>query len=41
MPTALSVWPRLLSIPIYPHMSDADVESVIEAVQDILAVHRR
>jgi dTDP-4-amino-4,6-dideoxygalactose transaminase len=31
----------LLSLPLYPKMSDADAEDVIRAVLDIASQHRR
>ena len=36
---ALSEYPRLLSLPIYSKMSDGDVERVICAVKDVVAMH--
>lgn len=36
-PNALHAYERCVSLPIYPRMSDADQERVIEAVREILA----
>jgi perosamine synthetase len=36
-PVAEAAYPRLVSLPIYSKMTDADVDSVIAAVQDIIA----
>jgi dTDP-4-amino-4,6-dideoxygalactose transaminase len=36
---ALSEYPRLLSIPLYPKMSDGEVERVIDAVKDVVVRH--
>lgn len=41
LPTAWSAWPRLLSLPIYPTMTDADADDVIDAVSDICRTYRR
>jgi len=41
MPVALDAYERSVSLPLYTRMSDADVERVIEAVQDVAAKHRR
>ncbi len=38
---ALAEYPRLVSLPIYPKMSDGDVEKVIAAVREIVAKNRR
>jgi dTDP-4-amino-4,6-dideoxygalactose transaminase len=40
-PVAAAEFLRLVSLPIYPRMSDADVEDVVAAVRDIVANHRR
>ena len=34
-PNALAAYERIVSLPIYARMSDADVQDVVEAVQDI------
>ena len=38
---ALAEYPRLVSLPIYPKMTDDDVERVIAAVRDVLAKNAR
>jgi dTDP-4-amino-4,6-dideoxygalactose transaminase len=41
LPVAHDAFDRMLSLPIYPHLADADVDDVIEAVLDVVARHRR
>lgn len=41
LPVASSLFARSLSLPIYSKMTDADVARVIEAVADVLKLHRR
>ncbi len=41
LPMAERAHARMLALPIYPSMSDNDVEDVIEAVGDLVAKHRR
>jgi dTDP-4-amino-4,6-dideoxygalactose transaminase len=38
---ALAEYPRLVSLPLYPTMTDADVERVVEAVRDVVQRFRR
>jgi dTDP-4-amino-4,6-dideoxygalactose transaminase len=40
-PVAYEEFQRLISLPIYPRMTDDDVDDVIEAVGDIARQHRR
>ena len=40
-PQALQVYQRAISLPIYPGMSDEDVEDVIAAVESLLEIHKR
>jgi dTDP-4-amino-4,6-dideoxygalactose transaminase len=40
-PAALHAYQRAVSLPIYPGMTDEDVEDVITAVEQLIAVHRR
>ena len=40
-PTASDVYERIVSLPIYPRMSDGDVADVIDAVRAIVAQYRR
>ena len=40
-PVAYREYKRMLSLPLYPRMSDQDVSDVIEAVQDVVEKHRR
>lgn len=40
-PVAADAYRRIVSLPIYPGMSDADVEDVIAAVRGIVKGHRR
>ena len=39
-PVAEEIYRGLLSLPLYPKMTDQDVVDVIEAVRDIVAAHR-
>lgn len=41
MPVAMEQWPRLISLPLHPGLSDADAADVIEAVTEVAASHRR
>jgi dTDP-4-amino-4,6-dideoxygalactose transaminase len=40
-PVAEAEFPRLVSLPIYSRMSDADVASVVAAVQEIVETFQR
>jgi len=40
-PAALHTYQRVLSLPIYPGMTDDDIEDVIAAVEQIVAAHRK
>lgn len=40
-PNASRVFERIVSLPLYPKMTEADVQDVIEAVRGIIAQHRR
>lgn len=40
-PKAADAYQRIVSLPIYPNMTDADVDDVIEAVRSIVQRHRR
>ena len=40
-PAALHTYQRAISLPIYPSMTDEDVEDVIAAVEQIIGVHRK
>ncbi|MBI4495195.1 MAG: DegT/DnrJ/EryC1/StrS aminotransferase family protein [Chloroflexi bacterium] len=40
-PVAYREYQRIVSLPLYPRMSDQDVDDVIEAVLDIVDQHRR
>jgi dTDP-4-amino-4,6-dideoxygalactose transaminase len=40
-PKATDVFQRIISLPIYPRMSQCDTDRVIEAVRDIIACNRR
>ncbi len=40
-PAALHAYQRAVSLPIYPGMTDEDVEDVIAAVEQILAAHKK
>jgi dTDP-4-amino-4,6-dideoxygalactose transaminase len=40
-PTAYEEYTKLVSLPVYPRMRDADVDDVIAAVVDTAGVHRR
>ncbi len=34
-PAAASLWPRLVSLPLFPSMTDAEIQRVVEAVRDV------
>jgi perosamine synthetase len=40
-PVASSVFPRLLSLPIYPGMTDKNIDKVINVFTDILKKYRK
>ena len=40
-PIASATFPRLMSLPIYPGMTDKSIEKVISTVREILNQHRR
>jgi dTDP-4-amino-4,6-dideoxygalactose transaminase len=40
-PVAYREYQRMVSLPLYPRMSDRDVEDVIEAVIDVVRRYRR
>lgn len=40
-PVAYREYQRIISLPLYPRMTDRDVEDVIEAVADVVKQHRR
>src|SRR5919199_924980 len=40
-PVAMRVYPRVVSLPIYPSMSDGDVADVVDAVRAIVTRYRR
>ena len=40
-PVALDAYRRVISLPIYPGMTDEDVEDVIAAVEKIITTHRK
>jgi dTDP-4-amino-4,6-dideoxygalactose transaminase len=40
-PAALGIYRRVISLPIYPGMTDEDIEDVIAAVERIIAVHSK
>jgi dTDP-4-amino-4,6-dideoxygalactose transaminase len=39
-PTCEAIYQGLLSLPLYPRMTDRDATDVIEAVRDVVAAHR-
>jgi dTDP-4-amino-4,6-dideoxygalactose transaminase len=39
-PRSLELYPRLVSLPLYPAMTEEEVNYVIRAVKDIVAAHR-
>jgi dTDP-4-amino-4,6-dideoxygalactose transaminase len=41
LPHAAAVTDRLLSLPLYPKMSEADVQDVVEAVRKLVGVYAR
>ena len=40
-PVTMTEFNRLISLPLYPRMTDADVDDVVAAIRDIVAAHRR
>lgn len=41
LPLAEDLYQRIISLPLYPRMTEADVQDVITAVTDIIARHRK
>jgi dTDP-4-amino-4,6-dideoxygalactose transaminase len=41
IPVASGIFERVVSLPIYPQLTDADVDDVVGALVDIVAAHRR
>jgi perosamine synthetase len=39
-PNAFAAFERIISLPIYPKMSDQDVERVVKAVREVVELHR-
>jgi dTDP-4-amino-4,6-dideoxygalactose transaminase len=40
-PVAESVYDRLISLPLFPHMTDQDIQDTIDAVQRIVRYYRK
>jgi len=40
-PVTMTEFNRLISLPLYPRMTDTDVDDVVSAIRDIVAAHRR
>lgn len=40
LPVAESIYERIVSIPLYPKMTDEDVKDVISAIREVLTMHR-
>jgi dTDP-4-amino-4,6-dideoxygalactose transaminase len=40
-PVTMTEFERLISLPLYPRMTDADVDDVVAAIRDTVAAHRR
>jgi dTDP-4-amino-4,6-dideoxygalactose transaminase len=40
-PIAAEVWPSLVSLPIFPGMTSAEIERVIAVVRDIASAHSK
>ncbi len=41
LPNATQMWPRIVSLPIFPGMADAEIERVIEVVKEICRIHSK
>ena len=41
LPVTMSAWPHVLSLPLHPSMTNADVDDVVEALADVIRRHRR
>jgi perosamine synthetase len=41
LPVASAEWPRLISLPIFSTMTDAEIDHVIDAVRDVCHRHRQ
>jgi perosamine synthetase len=40
-PVAAGLWPRLVSLPIFPSMTDAEIDRVVEVVRQVATRHRK
>ena len=40
-PAASAVWPRLVSLPLFPSMTEEEVDRVVEVVKELCAEHRK
>jgi len=40
-PVAYETYQRIISLPIYPKMTDEEVERVVEAVKDVISKHKK
>jgi dTDP-4-amino-4,6-dideoxygalactose transaminase len=40
-PNASTVYERIVSLPIYPRMTEGDIQDVIDAVRQIVSAYRR
>jgi perosamine synthetase len=41
LPVATSVWPRLVSLPLFPSMTDAEFDHVVATVREVCRIHTR
>jgi perosamine synthetase len=41
LPVATEVWPRLISLPLYPHMTEVEIEHVVDSILEICRRYAR
>jgi perosamine synthetase len=41
LPTAASLYPEIITLPLYPDMSEGNVRQVCDAIKDIVWLNRR
>jgi perosamine synthetase len=40
-PVAAALWPRLVSLPIFPGMTEVEIDYVVEVIRTVTRLHRK